>query len=175
MASNLPDTRHLALHAHAFDLKGFKTWEGRDGVGYQFTLTHEGVAVAQVTEHGNGGCLRVDWHGLTAGPAATPAQRKKAAAQAAQTGKALAALASILASLPDIDLGHGIVVKANEDNVLGSLTEVVDLRKLVKRKTVFAEGDKVYTMNTPYTAAVATLLAGKYPRAVVLNTLAVYA
>ena len=30
-------------------------------------------------------------------------------------------------------------------------------------------------MNTPYTAAVATLLAGKYPSAVVLNTLAVYA
>jgi hypothetical protein len=109
------------------------------------------------------------------GPDATPAQRKKAAAQAAQSGKALAALASILAALPDLDLGHGIVVKANEDNVLGSLAEVVDLRKLVKRKTVFAEGDKVYTMNTPYTAAVATLLAAKYPKAVVLNTLAVYA
>jgi hypothetical protein len=174
MPSTYPSPTHLALHAAAFDLKGYKSWEGRDGIGYQFTLTHEGVPVAQVTEHGNGGCLRVDWHGLTAGPAATPAQRKKAAAQAAQTGKARSALKTIVAATPDIDVGHGILVKADEDIVLGSLVEVADIRKLTKKKTVFAEADKVYTLNTPYTAAVAAHVAAKYPNAVVLNTLAVY-
>lgn len=181
MPSTYPSPTHLALHANAFDMKGFKTWEGRDGVGYQFALTHEGVPVAQVTEHGNGGCLRVDWLGVTRSgapmplePDATPAQRKKAAVQAAQTVKALAALASILASLPDIDLGHGIVVKANEDIVLGSLVEVADIRKLTKKKTVFADGGALYTMSTPYTAAVAAHLATKRPTAVVLNTIPVY-
>ena len=175
MPSTYPNPMHLALHAASFDLKGYKTWEGRDGVGYQFALTHEGVPVAQVTEHGNGGCLRVDWHGLTAGPAATPAQRKKAAAQAAQTGKARSALKTIVAATPDIDVGHGILVKADEDIVLGSLAEVADIRKLTKKKkTVFADGGALYTMNTPYTAQVAAHLATKRPTAVVLNTLPVY-
>lgn len=182
MPATLPDTRHLSLHAAAFDLKGFKTWQGRDGTGYQFTLTHAGKPVAQVTEHGNGGCLRVEWHGVTANgnpmpleADATPAQCKKAAAQAAQTREARAALATIVAATPDLAVGQGITVKADEDIVLGSLAEVADIRKLTKKKTVFADGSAVFTMNTPYTAAVAAHLATKRPSAVVLNTLPVYA
>ena len=181
MPSPLPNPTHLALHHAHFNLKGFKTWEGRDAQGFQFTLLHEGSPVAQVTEHGNGGCLRVEWLGVTAHgkpmpiePTATPAQRKKATAQAAQTVKALAALTRVINDAPDIDVGHGIVVRPNEERVLGMLAEVADIRKLTKKKTVFVEGDKMFTVAMPYTAEVAAALAAKRPGAVVLNALSVY-
>ncbi len=178
MPSTYPNPMHIALHAAAFNLKGFKTWRGMEGGGYQFTLLHEAVPVAEVTEDGHGGPLRVEWHTVTARVfpprRPTPAQRNKAAAVAAQTRKARAALATIVAATPDIDVGHGITVKADEDIVLGSLAEVADIRKLTKKKTVFADGGALYTMNTLYTAAVAAHLATKRPTAVVLNTVPAY-
>ena len=117
------------------------------------------------------------WNGndIPLAPDATPAQRRKAASVAAQSRKAHAALKAIVAATPDIDVGQGITVKADEDIVLGSLAEVADIRKLTKKKTVFADGGALYTMSTPYTAAVAAHLATKRPTAVVLNTLPVYA
>jgi hypothetical protein len=181
MPSTYPNPMHLALHAAAFDMKGFKTWRSREGGGYQFTLLFEAVPVALVTEDGDGGPLRVEWHGVTwngndmpLAPDATPAQRRKAASVAAQSRKARAALKAIVAATPDIDLGHGLSVKADEDIVLGSLAEVADIRKLTKKKTAFAEGGKLFTLNAPYSAAVAAHVAAKYPTAVVLNTLPVY-
>ena len=181
MPSTYPNPMHLGLHAAAFDMKGFKTWRSREGGGYQFTLLFEAVPVALVTEDGDGGPLRVEWYGVTRNgndmplaPEATPAQRKKAAAVATQTRKARAALATIVAATPDIDVGHGITVRADEDIVLGSLAEVADIRKLTKKRTVFADGGALYTMNTPYTAAVAAHLATKRPTAVVLNTVPAY-
>ena len=181
MPSTFPNPTHLALHAAAFDMKGFKTWRGMEGGGYQFKLLHEGVPVAEVTEDGYGGPLRIDWYGVTRNgndmplaPEVTPAQRKKATSIAAQTRKARAALAGIIASLPDIDLGHGLSVKPDEDIVLGSLAEVADIRKLTKKRTVFADGGALYTMTSPYTAQVAAHLATKRPNAVVLNTIPVY-
>lgn len=181
MPSTFPNPTHLALHAAAFDMKGFKTWRGMEGGGYQFKLLHEGVPVAEVTEDGYGGPLRIEWYGVTRNgndmplaPEATPAQRKKAASIAAQTRKARAALAGIIASLPDIDLGHGLSVKPDEDIVLGSLAEVADIRKLTKKKSVIAEGSRLFTLNAPYSAAVAAHVAVKYPTATVLNTIPVY-
>ena len=181
MPSTFPNPMHLALHAARFDMKGFKTWRGMEGGGYQFTLLHEGSPVATVTEEGNGGPLRIDWHGVSWNGSALPlssdataAQKRKAAAQTALTRKAKAALADIVAATPPISVGGGYTVNADEDIVLGSLAEVADVRKLTKKKTAIADGGKLYTLNAPFTPAVAAHVAAKYPNATVLNTIPVY-
>ena len=105
MTQTSPAVPHAALVAAGFDIKGLKTWRSRDGGGYQYTLTHNGKAVATVTNDGNGGPTDIEWSSLTwdgnlaVGADATPAQVKKATAQAALSKAAKDALDAFVASL----------------------------------------------------------------------------
>lgn len=40
-------------------IKSLKTWTAREGYGWQFTLLADGAPVAEVTEEGNGGEVRI--------------------------------------------------------------------------------------------------------------------
>lgn len=44
-----------------YGIKGLKSWEGRDGYGYQGTLTFENKKIGTFHDEGNGGCMDIDF------------------------------------------------------------------------------------------------------------------
>ena len=164
-----------------FDLKGLKKWNTRDGGGYQFTLTHRGVAVAEVTNDGNGGptdlrwiSLRWDGEPLTF-PSASPATLAKIAKEAPLSRAAKDALDAIVAGTPPVaneyDPSRHLTVDAGW--LMEELVNLPDLRKVCKKKTAFrkAGGDDTsyFTINAPCDDKVRAYIAQKYPGAMILN------
>lgn len=46
---------------HTYSVKNLKTWNGREGYGWQCSLYRDGKRVAEVTDHGNGGDIDFNW------------------------------------------------------------------------------------------------------------------
>lgn len=180
MSQTAPAVPHAALVAAGFDIKGLKTWRTYDGGGYQYTLLHLGKPVATVMNDGNGGCNNVHWMSMTwngnldVGADATPAQVKKATAQAALSKAASDALDAFVASLPPHHY-HGMDLKVNADWVLSELVNIAETRKSLRSKTLFRVDGTEYQIKAVYDAKVAAYIKGKYPTATILNEDPAYA
>lgn len=182
MSQTSPAVPHAALVQAGFDIKGLKTWRSRDGGGYQYTLTHNGKAVATVTNDGNGGCTDIDWSGLTwngrlavgFNANATPAQVKKATAQAALSKAAKDALDAFVAALPPHHY-HGMDLKVDAGWVAEELVNIAETRKSLRSKTLFRVDGTEYQIKAVYDAKVAAYIKGKYPTATILNEDPTYA
>ena len=174
MSQTSPAVPHAALVAAGFDIKGLKTWSSRDGGGYQYTLTHNGKAVASVTNDGNGGCTDIGWMNMTwdgrisVGYNATPAQVKKATAQAALSKAAKDALDAFVAALPPHHY-HGMDLKVDAGWVASELVNIAETRKAIRKKTLFRVDGTEYQIKAVYDAKVAAYIKGKYPTATILN------
>ncbi len=164
--------------AAGFDLKGLKTWNTNDGGGYQFTLTHKGKPVAEVTNDGHGGPVDVQWMNLRWDGSVyipsdvTPVQRKKLEAQAVLSSSAKSALDSILAATPRVTTEWGgDPLTVDEGWAMGSLVDFAELRKLCVKKTVFRPvgKDADLVIKAPYDAKVKAYIESKYPGATIYN------
>ena len=180
MSQTSPAVPHAALVAAGFDIKGLKTWRSRDGGGYQYTLTHNGKAVATVTNDGNGGPTDIEWSSLTwdgnlaVGADATPAQVKKATAQAALSKAAKDALDAFVASLPPHQW-CGKNLKVDAGWVASEMVNIAETRKSLRSKTIFRVDGTEYQIKAVYDAKVAAYIKGKYPTATILNEDPAYA
>lgn len=141
-----------------YALKGVKSFEGREGYGYNAVLYKDGRKIATVLDEGNGGTTLIRWND-------------------GNRSKDVADFDAFLATLPpDTSMpGHSLSVDA--DLFLGRLVDaygtLASLRRKVKKLVVFVEGGKLYTCKPrPGTALDAAVKAVgvKYPAATILNT-----
>jgi len=170
---------HAALISAGLGLKALKTWRTPDGGGWQFTLLHHGSPVALVSDDGHGGEIRIEWMSLRwngevyIGPDATPAQEKKAREQGAKSLAARDALAQVVAAQPPI-VFYDRPLAVNNEMALSALIDIVEIRKLCKKKSVMREGDKLLTYNRPFSAQMAAHIREKHPTAEILNENPIY-
>ena len=163
-----------------FDLKGLKKWNSRDGGGYQFSLVFNTKTVAEVTNDGNGGEVRIDflslrWDGsVWVRPDATPAQRKKEEAQGALSAVAKAKLDEIVKATPPVDSqwgGSPLTVDAGW--LMEEMVNHAELEKVCKTKTAFrlpTDGQAQYNiLKAPFDASMRAYVLGKWPNAIILN------
>lgn len=182
MSQTSPAVPPAAIIAAGLDIKGLKTWKSRDGGGYQYTLLHNGKAVATVTNDGNGGPTDIHWMAMTWNGSlevgfnanATPAQVKKATAQYALSKAAKDALDAFVAALPPHHY-HGMDLKVDAGWVAEELVNIAETRKSLRSKTLFRVNGTEYQIKAVYDAKVAAYIKGKYPTAVILNEDPAYA
>ena len=180
MSHTSPAVPHAALVAAGFDIKGLKTWSSRDGGGYQYTLTHNGKAVATVTENGLGGPIDIRWMSMTGDGNfavwfnATPAQIKKATAQYALSKAAKDALDAFVASLPPHHY-NGKDLKVDVGWVAEELVNIAETRKSLRSKTLFRVDGTEYQIKAVYDAKVAAYIKHTHPTAIILNEDPTYA
>lgn len=147
------------LLAAGFDLKGFKSWNSRDGGGYQFSLTHLGVKVAEVTNEGRGGPVDIDWVNLTKGT---------------HVKVAFDTLAAVVAAIPpqENEFRPDHPLKVDAGWLMEEMANLAGYRKLCKGKTVFSkagEPDTFFSIKVPYDAKTKAYILNKYPGATILN------
>jgi len=152
-----------------FGLKGLKTWQGHEGLGSQFSLTHKGKTVAMVTDDGNGGEVRVEWYGLRWDGSPMPAPHDKGSKESEPAFKALKA---IIEAAPEQDDGYG-PLKPDMGMFMGALADHADLTKQMKKKTLFRMPDQkkaeYMSIKEVYGPAIKAYIEKKYPGAVILN------
>ena len=180
MPPTAPAVPHAALIATGFALKGLKTWRTHDGGAYQYTLTHNGKAVATVTEDGLGGPIDIRWMSMTGDGNfavwfnATPAQIKKATAQYALSKAAKDALDAFVASLPPHHY-NGKDLKVDVGWVAEELVNIAETRKSLRSKTLFRVDGTEYQIKAVYDAKVAAYIKHTHPTAIILNEDPTYA
>jgi len=150
-----------------FEFKALKTWTGNEGTAFQANLYFEGKKVAQVTDDGWGGELRIDWAGLRYnGTIHTPS---KAATHAA---KAKAKLDEIVAATPAVEF-HGSTIKVDAGWLLNELVDFMLLAKACKKQTCFrrpTDGKGSYTsINRPFSPSMKAYVEKNYPGATIIN------
>ena len=182
MSANLststePDT--IDLHpflAAGFAVQGLRPFASPDGGGYNATLTHNGVAVADLHDGGYGGEVDVQYKGLSwngephLNPTATPAQAKKSRAQAEASKAAKDALDALIAATPPV-AAWGKMLTVNLSWVVGELVTHAEIVKICTKKTLFRpighRGDLV--INVPFDASIKAHILKKYPGARIYN------
>lgn len=160
-----------------FDLKSLKKWNTHDGGGYQFSLTHLGTVVAEVTNEGHGGEVDIRWAGSYTPADATPAQQKKIAQASNLAFNARTVLDQIVRNTPQIKTEYdepgssGLTVDAGW--IMEELVNLAELRKVCAKKTAFRrpqDGTESYmVINAPYDPKVKAYIEKKYPGATILN------
>ncbi len=123
----------LPLIALGFATRAIKSWQAREGTGYQFTLTHNRKQVAQVTQHGNGGETDIRWLAMypNGRKLDTATDRAFKASAAAKTAfEAFVAAAEPLES-------HGMTLEPDAGCVLEEVYNHAQILKACKRKTLF--------------------------------------
>lgn len=166
-------------HAQDWSCAKIKTWIGREGHGYSFTLVHRGVPVAEVMNDASGGPTSLEWNGLRwdgnelAAEFVKPAMRKTVKeAKIARLAwiemvKALPPAMAVASLPPEMLFGQELTV--NDDIALGSLLDIVKLKNKLTKKLLFEVGDKQFQMNLPYSAANRAYVLRRHPEAVILN------
>jgi hypothetical protein len=171
---------YAAIIAAGFDIKGLKTWSSRNGYGYQYTLTHNGKAVATVTNDGNGGITRIEWAAmardgsLDVGWNPSAAQIKKATAQHTLSTAAKAVFDSFVTALPTYQ-ADGLSYKLDAEWFAEELVNIAETRKSLRNKTLFRVDGTEYQIKAVYDAKIAAYIKGKYPTATILNEDPAYA
>lgn len=174
-------SRVLPLLSAGFRTSGVRTWTGRDGYGFQFTLVYQGAKVALVSQEGHGGPTRIEWYGLNwqgkplgGYDGETPAQAKKRVAASKASKPAFDKLAEIVAATPADTSMPGEPLKVDDEWLMDDLLAYNDVVKLCKKKTVFLmpgeerKGSYRY-YNAPFDARMKAHVEGKNPGATILN------
>lgn len=173
--------RVLPLLAAGFRVVGLKTWTGRDGQGFQFSLAFSGTKVALVSQEGHGGETRIEWLGLTwkgnpIGP--LPGDTKAATAKREAVGKvakvALDKLAEVVAATPGDTTYPGEPLVVDAEWLMDDLVTYMDLAKKCKAKTLFVmpgeeESGSYHCYTAPYDARLKAVVEKKYPTATIMN------
>lgn len=153
-----------------YAVQGVKSFIGREGHGFNATLTHNGRKVAFVQDMADGGMYRYDWLAKDRAQANTDAQ----------------AFGAFIKTLPQVDLsghfasptGANMLVDADGDTFLAQLVERYEnaarFRRLLKTRLVLlTENGNIRTSKTKPVPEVFPLAAQKWPGWRLLNTLPV--
>ena len=180
MATTTKRVNVQSLLKAGFEMKSVKTWNGMEGQGFQANLYWLGKKVAEVTDAGNGGEIRVDWTGVRwDGSIWTPpnlegrkATNWRKSAEKAVEAKAM--LDSIVAAMPKIENewgGDPLTVDAGW--ALDELCNFTLIARDCKRKTCFRrpeDGSHSYvSINEPFSPKMKTYIEKNYPGAVIIN------
>lgn len=148
--------------APKLEIKGLKTWQGRDGYGYQGDLYVNGRKALHFLDEGNGGAVWVDYFDASG-------QRSR---RQPETGPGAEFLAYV-AALPADAEGR----KPSIDIVLAGLADEHELsRRLVracKSKTLFrvpGDAPAAYReIKKPFTPELRAQVVARHPEAVFIN------
>jgi hypothetical protein len=165
-----------------FEFKSLKTWNGREGTAFQGNLYFGRTKVAEVTDDGWGGELRVEWIGLRYDGSTRKAfdhleGRKLTAWLKSQKAAvtAHAKLAEIVASTPGVacewDADKPLTVNAGW--LLDEFATFYMLVKDCKKKTCFRrpeDNKTTYSVyNRPFTPSMKTYIDKNHPGSTILN------
>lgn len=162
--------------AAGFAIKGLRSFASPDGGGYNATLTHNGVVVADLHDGGYGGEVEVQYKGLAwngephLNPTATPAQAKKDRAQASVSKAAKDALDALIAATPPV-AAWGKTLPVTLWWVVGELVTHAEIVKICAKKTLFRPAGRSadLVINVPFDASIKAHILGKYPGARIYN------
>lgn len=151
-----------------YSIKGLKTWETREGGGFQFKLLRDGKPVATVTNEGNGGMFRYGW--INPKPATVHALSYDDKELVFQGDAEEAALWDVCKALPP-DKGD----RWNTDMLMEELVTQYEVEKEVKRMlkmpTIVIEGAVLQFKKAPLNDALRHHVRKTYDGAIVLNDL----
>lgn len=136
-----------------FAFKGYKSFKGMEGGGYNATLMVDGVAAAEIIEEGCGGSPIVRWART---PAGVEAEKK---------------VQEYLARVEPI-MCYGHPSKANIELLLGYLDETRNLEKDCQKKVLFERADgHLLSVKGPFDTSVKARIEKDFPGAIILNEL----
>jgi hypothetical protein len=144
-----------------------------EGEGYNAKLLRDGKAVALVDDDGCGGCLRISWNDRaeTSVPISVESYDGRTYSYMGSPEEAL--LVEHCKGLPPV-MSSGEGMKQDVELFIamlaGEALTLRDMRRALKKKTLFAVGDKLYEIKGTG-ADVLTYVVTKYPAARVLNAL----
>lgn len=165
MSSNVVDIAPFITAG--FGVSGLKTWKGREGRGFQFTLTFGKKRVAQISDDAFGGEVSVEWKGVY--PNGTPRPGTTKPTLKAVT-EARAALTMLIEKGDDLTFGDGHTLSLDEGLVLEELINHFEMVKLCKKETMFrtAEGEE-FTVRERYNPGVKAWILKNHPGAIIHN------
>lgn len=155
-----------------YTIKSLKTWNTRDGGGFQCQLLRDGKKVAEVTNDGNGGCFQFDWFKPQA--ATVTSQLYDGKLYEYQGCVEEAQLWSVCRAVPPYEY-HGTMMTTNPDMLVSDLVSELELEKQLKRwlkHPVVVEGGAVSQFKqSPLTDDLRAHIRKTYPEGVILNDL----
>lgn len=161
---------------HGYEIKGVKTFQGREGGGYNANLYLRGKKIAEVIDDAGGGPLQIHWlDHATRSPVEVTEHGKARTVMMTSQEKALHDHILTLPPIPaDVKTGCPEMSMNDEifiDDLVNDVHQANRLKTLMRNKTVFITGGAAYTNKSPHSPAVAQLLRDKYPDCIVLNAL----
>lgn len=153
-----------ALLDHGFSVKSVKNFSSHEGGGFTCSLTHHGKAVAEVQNHGDGGCHCWYWKGLRRdGSIQTPSK------EATRAKAAYDAFRDFVEANPP----HGVKGYEDADWYVSALLDHADMCRKMKTATLFRLPDdpkfSYRITKVPYSLEVKAQILRQRPDAVILN------
>lgn len=142
-----------------------KSFQGREGYGFNANLYRDGKKVAFVYDDASGGMFHYDW-----------LAKDRAQATAEEAAFAAAAKAQPQIDLgPEVVNGAGVMLDCDPDTYMARLVDEAEttkkVRSLLKRRVLIAVGGVIRQSKTAPTPALIAAFAKKYPEGIILNTL----
>lgn len=152
-----------------YTVKGVKSFEGMEGLGFNATLYREGRKVATVIDDASGGEVMFRWLDEGASTVKYPHHGHNGETRELDGTPEEALFAKVVFDLPSVE-SHGMTLHKSEGWVVSDLVNEYEdrrwLRRNTKTKTLFRlkgeEAGSYRTINSPYGEKVVEYIMGKY-------------